>query len=407
MLLLSSSVSLLILSSDNNKILNNNLLVVLGLISYPLYLWHYPLIAFSNILGFDLWVLPFLQLFLSIVLGWLTYRYIEIKTRKITEHSSLLLMVLLLMALGLLGAYIKNSKGLPLRAHIQTALVQLKQIERPPAVDEHCSTIVKSSGIPERLFHYCRATTTDFHATFTALIGDSHAQAFYTGLADALKKNKLETILMSNTGCPSFIGGAMGKNLPAVEECDKKINQIYDTLNKLVNLKKVIFIARGSIYIDEKGYGTAESYYEQTVPKYRSYYYQKEKYNPAIEYFSSLEQSVKFFQSKNIETYLILENPELGISPATCVNRPYNISSKLCRVRYNNYRERMKTYRTNIEILKRKYPALTLLDPGKFLCDATWCYAKKDGKLLYSDDDHLSIYGSKYIAEKLINQIVN
>jgi len=46
-------------------------------------------------------------------------------------------------------------------------------------------------------------------------------------------------------------------------------------------------------------------------------------------------------------------------------------------------------------------PDLHVVDPMDVLCDAKECHAMIDGVLMYRDDDHLSINGSKYVWERI------
>ena len=75
----------------NRILLSNRALVRIGLISFPLYLWHWPLLTFAEIqqgktpsTGIRL-----LMLCLSILLAWLTYRFIEqpIRFGALKKHS--------------------------------------------------------------------------------------------------------------------------------------------------------------------------------------------------------------------------------------------------------------------------------------------------------------------------------
>ncbi|MGJ7529575.1 acyltransferase family protein [Variovorax sp. GB1P17] len=70
----------------NKYILSNRAMVWLGLISYPLYLWHWPLLAFARI--FEGAEPPLgvraAMVVASVVLAWLTYRYVE---RFVRERS--------------------------------------------------------------------------------------------------------------------------------------------------------------------------------------------------------------------------------------------------------------------------------------------------------------------------------
>ncbi len=58
-------------------------LVWIGLISYPLYLWHWPLLVFFGIIKFGSLTLPERELILlgSVLLAWLTYRFVELPFR--------------------------------------------------------------------------------------------------------------------------------------------------------------------------------------------------------------------------------------------------------------------------------------------------------------------------------------
>jgi peptidoglycan/LPS O-acetylase OafA/YrhL len=72
-------------SSPLSIVLSHPVMVFVGLISYPLYLWHWPLLSFARILEgqpiSDIYKLVLLGL--SVLLAWLTFQIIEkpIRTR--------------------------------------------------------------------------------------------------------------------------------------------------------------------------------------------------------------------------------------------------------------------------------------------------------------------------------------
>ena len=45
------------------------------------------------------------------------------------------------------------------------------------------------------------------------------------------------------------------------------------------------------------------------------------------------------------------------------------------------------------------------MDPEELFCDKEYCYAVRQGKVMYADDDHLSMDGSKVLAEYLVNKM--
>jgi peptidoglycan/LPS O-acetylase OafA/YrhL len=67
----------------NRKVLAFPPLVWIGLISYPLYLWHWPLLVFSATIKFAALTLPERELVLlaSAPLAWATYRFVEVPIR--------------------------------------------------------------------------------------------------------------------------------------------------------------------------------------------------------------------------------------------------------------------------------------------------------------------------------------
>lgn len=63
----------------NRAILSNPIVVFIGLISYPLYLWHWPLLSFARILSGDVppVALRMAMLAISVVAAWATYQVVE------------------------------------------------------------------------------------------------------------------------------------------------------------------------------------------------------------------------------------------------------------------------------------------------------------------------------------------
>jgi hypothetical protein len=178
-------------------------------------------------------------------------------------------------------------------------------------------------------------------------------------------------------------------------------------LKNIKQLEKVILVARGPTYSEETGYGLIEKNWTDSPSKYASFFKNPKNYNPEKAYIDSIESSIKYFSENNIQVFFQLENPELGFSPKSCVDRPFGVSTAACNVPLNAYVSRMQKYRSKVSQVMRNYPNVVVLDPQPHLCDAQNCYARLNGHMLYADDDHLSIEGSRYIAEKLYKQVID
>ncbi|KNE28225.1 acyltransferase family protein [Achromobacter spanius] len=104
-------------STLGRSILGNRVLVYIGLISYPLYLWHWPLISFGKLLDPDLQQGTRIALALaSVPLAALTYHFIE-KPLRMSMRPRIAIPALggTLVIAGALGAQAVASQGVPSR----------------------------------------------------------------------------------------------------------------------------------------------------------------------------------------------------------------------------------------------------------------------------------------------------
>lgn len=101
----------------NKILLSNKIAVWFGLISYPLYLWHWPLLVWPIVTTGNL-LSPsarIVLIFISIALAWITYFYVENKVRK-GKKRYLSKLVIIIAAIGVFslciaGGVIKSRHG--------------------------------------------------------------------------------------------------------------------------------------------------------------------------------------------------------------------------------------------------------------------------------------------------------
>jgi peptidoglycan/LPS O-acetylase OafA/YrhL len=208
----------------NRSILSNKILVWFGLISYPLYLWHWPLISFARILegGIDGKLnLKISLLLASVLLGWLTYRFIEKPLRfKSNKKTSLLLLFGLLLT-GLLGyscIATNGYNGLGFRIkektvfanHFENLAPALNYYKREGIREkyrEQCNFYnlgMDDAGIPTRVplpsiakECYVRSPNVE-NSVF--IWGDSHAAHLYHGISQNLSKS-WQVLQVTSSGC--------------------------------------------------------------------------------------------------------------------------------------------------------------------------------------------------------------
>ena len=98
----------------NRTILSNKVAVWFGLISFPLYLWHWSILSFARIVESEVPSrnIRIAAVVLSIALAWLTYKLVE-RPLRFGNHSKakVTVLVLLMASIGASGFYLFNKNG--------------------------------------------------------------------------------------------------------------------------------------------------------------------------------------------------------------------------------------------------------------------------------------------------------
>ena len=381
-------------------------LVQIGLISYPLYLWHWVFISYAYIYLGKTPELPLMLIIIliSVILSFLTYKYVE-KIRYSKSNASVLGLLLIAMTTGVIGLIVEGKNGLENRRHLSYLEKYSIEFKRTPAIDGDCDSYVTSVLNEKRYFDYCRFSNTQKNKKMVAIIGDSHAHVLFPGISKEANKQGYGTVLLANSSCPPLIGFKWGKNMKDISMCQSKIQQILKILSLDKRINKVIFSTRGPVYIhgEVDGVFTTESVSKSLNSKISSTYT-----NP-IEmsykrYFNGFDKTLNVISRiKHIEnTYYFLENPELDFLPKEVIPRPFDyfgVSIQDSTMDYSLYKLRMKEYQRLTYKKSSNYNSVSVIDVSPYLCDKKRCYSYKSGNFLYADDDHFSIFGSYYIAD--------
>jgi peptidoglycan/LPS O-acetylase OafA/YrhL len=190
-------------ASLNRLLLANRALVFVGLISYPLYLWHWPLLSFSRIVrGGDLDALAiFTCVALSVLLAVLTFRFIEKPIRRTTSFSARLLVVCaVLVVVACVG--------------LAAAARRLEPRLSSPAIDEVVAAASDWSypfGLNfGKADAFERSTVPGSAPRAVLFIGDSHLEQYWPRLQHLSANGRgPELRFVTNGGCPPLPGVAV------------------------------------------------------------------------------------------------------------------------------------------------------------------------------------------------------
>ena len=231
--------------------LENRIARFFGQISYPLYLWHWPLLSLAHDLRGDilpLWLTLGL-LALAVLLAFLTFRVIERPIAALYKISRWKVVAPLLAGLalaGLLGSYTRQSNGLPGRFAPEVAAAfnftdeggahDLKGLNR--CAEERLFSRDDLEAERARAPHFfvernCLAIEHP-GKPIVALIGDSHAMHFLMGL-ESLYGDRINLVTLGALGCAPLITTTQWRSGFAVTDRCKAISE--EVVRRLVALK--------------------------------------------------------------------------------------------------------------------------------------------------------------------------
>jgi peptidoglycan/LPS O-acetylase OafA/YrhL len=208
--LLPTAGAYLLISSDgawfNRNVLAREATVFIGLISYPLYLWHWPLLSFATVAngGQPVVSVRAAALVASLLLAWLTYTAIERPVRFGMSHRTFKTAVScgLIAVIGLVGLATYERRGFDFRV--------------PEAVRDIAK--VNAGTVNEWRKGQCLFETNDDRSQFAEscidgtrrplvfLWGDSIAAALYPGLREAQRTHDFGIGQVTIAGCPPIVG---------------------------------------------------------------------------------------------------------------------------------------------------------------------------------------------------------
>jgi peptidoglycan/LPS O-acetylase OafA/YrhL len=387
-----------------NRALAAKPLVLVGLISYPLYLWHWPLLSYVRIAesgtpaGWLLWVAALL----SVLLAWGTYAWIERPIRHGWARRRVVpVLVGSMLGLMLASRVVVDSGGLPDRHAVRYARDAEAQMIREPRQDGSCLALFSGTDAPV----YCRQSHPG--ERMIALVGDSHAHVLFPGVSELAASKGYGTLLLANSGCPPFDGAVTGRNEGERTTCARSIEVILSALGRDGRLAAVVLASRGPQYLDGEGFGPAEANYNYPPIAGRGRDGLASQASPSQAFARGLQATIDRLERKGLRVAYFLQVPELGVPARDCLSRPLTLTGMRdgCAVSHAVYRTRMADYRGLIETIRAADRSLIVIDGERLFCSNDRCRGLRDRQLLYADDNHLSVNGSRLVAPLIIEAL--
>lgn len=386
----------------NKRLLSSRFMVFIGLISFPLYLWHWPLLTFARIIHGEEVSAKYLSgaLFLALILSWLSYKAIETPFRRSQRLAPLTGLICLGLVAALGSHNIYSRDGLNFRIKDAQAQAEAQALEWPPHL--RSGVDCKPAGL-ESLTLGCQLMRQTEPAN-AVIIGDSHANHYYWVLEAAFKGSETNLLQLSRGGCPPLVGLKF-LNDGVVVPCSDSIDPVIDYVVQNDSIRTVFVAGRWMAYMTGRDIDDpADHVPDETIfigepgPNGGS--------QRMATFLTALNSTLEKLTESGKRIVFLHAVPELPFNARECISWTPNqfvsrIPRESCDFNSKVTMARSSEFRPELDSLLDQFPSVVQIDPGNMFCDSENCRVRQDGVLLYRDDDHLSIDGARWLGIRL------
>ena len=393
------------------RLLSKKLFVGIGLVSYSLYLWHYPIFAFAREVNFfDVGIIKKLIIgILIIVLSIFSYFFIEKQFRNRENNFKKIFLYILfsVLILVIFNISVTLFKGYENR-------FDHKFSKNLKLTEERSQTIVKNLTGKE-IYNkniIFKSNSSDLNIF---LLGDSHAET----LSYEIWKNYKDYYNVNFSlfsGCQFILNlNRVNKKTLEPQSCTQELQEKrIEFINRTENSIVIIF-GRLPLILNEDRFNNFEyGFYEGKMNDFL----QNDK--NSLKTILQRQESIKINYKKTIQQLsknnhniiLVYPMPEVGISvPKLLKNFMINRNIELFRddlftTSYEIYKNRTKT---SFELLDSiKGDNIYRVYPHSLFCDTIIkdrCVTHDKNYLFYRDDDHPSLKGAEMINNLITKEI--
>jgi len=361
----------------------------IGLISYSLYLWHWPLLAFARYYA-ERSLTPFesaATVVAALAISSISWAYVEqpVRHRNVSVRRALMsagvgLTATVFVALvGLSSATLDSVSPKAREAMLDIASRNPfeKNCHRnkpsPINTSDECLIGAKTSEVPDFI-----------------LIGDSHGDHFAPALDRAGETTGLTGIQITRGGGCAPIWGinqiSGGRPVPG---CDSYRSDVLQYIDGLPTNRLIIIAARWSLYL------------KTTAPGIDAPFFATAEASPALTVASTqrnivehMRSTVKMLRERGHRVMIIDQIPEYPFFPLNCFVR----HSAQANAGYLCGEDKSDvdafTLPTESAMAAAASSGATIIHPADFLCPSGRCMVAKDGIFLYRDIHHLNLKGA-------------
>lgn len=352
----------------------------LGKISYPMYLWHWPIIVYLNINSIQLNLFISIAVILFVIaLSVISYEKIEKTIKnyyaqkpKNTIKTFFILPSLIIIFISLIIMQRDSSQ--------EGEIKKLYQSKENPCLDSN-------------LFQECLFGLKENKVNIDLLlIGDSHANA-QSPIVDILSTDaeilgyeftQSTTIFLPDTDCVRS-----DKSENERDYWVKRFRERNDLIQHMIKKNNYRFVVMG-------GYFTMN---------YCMYSNEKQKDSKKA-FFEGIDQAISLVLKAGAVPVIIQDNPLLKNIDINC-NIRSDKPKQVCRYDSALHFDHIKSWNLQLLHLKQKYPKLLIIDFTDIICPDGFCYSYFNHTPLYRDTHHLTYTGATEIGVQYLKKYRN
>ena len=362
-------------SNFKEKILTQPTVVLIGKISYGIYLWHWPLLVLMHLSDQHSGLAKFIALILSFVLAYATYRFVEIPVRSIavTRTSAIRFIVAGVCATVLVAvAGLLFASGVIHRSWDEILIhTQYTEPTTGCAADARADKVIDYAALS-----LCVKTKYPGHPS-VLLVGDSHAFGLFQGLEPYLERREINLIGLPALYCTPL-------SLLDLRQTCALYNQWLESEIRRLKPELVVVFAHHALWAEDDHYGEHQPY------------------------ATYIWQAAEHLKSLGARQVLIV-----GQIPTWVDSLPHNINLNFLR-KGLPVPERTLTgidldsLKMDATIIASRLPGVEYLSLREALCTSEGCLTsvgqQYPNDLVVHDYGHLTKNGASYLAEHSIGQ---
>jgi peptidoglycan/LPS O-acetylase OafA/YrhL len=374
-----------------NRMLSLKPIVFVGLISYSLYLWHWPVYVFARAALFrPLTATETIVLIaLSFALATLSWRYIEqpFRSRNFRWPRPILFRGagIAVAATAVCAIVLMAGNGFPQRFSPQIRAILAEASDHEPRLSE-CFGMTADDVRKGRL---CSIGAKVEQASFL-LWGDSHADALIPTVQSIAKRQGRGGLFAGTDSCPPLLG---------VKRADTaKCAAFNEAVAKIATskwIRQVILEARWAKNAEGSSFGQEP---QGRVRLYDEISQGRTERETRDVFYRGLDRTVRMLSQAGKKVILVASVPEVGFPvPAYLAHARLADPNASLTTSAAVYRQRQKFVLWSFAEMKKRY-GVQLVYPDQVICAGAACKIALNGRPLYRDAHHLSTFGAKQLV---------